>query len=523
MIEIRRLLLSIFVICLSAYCAQSQSIAGFYGNYAGSYGALLNPASLTTSNVYADFGLNVNVLAYNDYFHLKSIDALKAINDKSYNISYQKIVSGLPRLFDFDFKYGSEKPASANANVDVVLLSGMYNFKNKFAVAFSVRARSNVNLINMPSSMLEIGAVGLNHHYDATAGSPGADTTVYYNQYARTYLNKNADIGVMAWSEFAVSYARNIYNQGYEQLDFGVNAKVALATGAAAISLKQLDYHLKLDENEIVNDSLWFMDNVNGSMAYSLPVGYDTPFKMKGDLSSGKNLNGYGLDFDIGLTYTVSRTSRMNQNVMYNCQMKPIDYQYRIGVSVLDLGAVYFGGGNAEVMKVNATNSVINTKKFENINTVHEFVSTLGDSLETKIEKNGFWMGLPTAVSLQFDYSFNRHWFVNVVAIQPVNMFRYHVTRDAQLLLSPRYESVLFDFALPVTLLDYSRVLLGASARFAFLTVGTQNLMNLLGCGEAYGLDIYVALKINFNRGRCHSNYGACWNNDFGSRPSRRR
>lgn len=511
--------MSLVIICISTSYLQSQSVIGTYGNYVGSDGALLNPASLMTSNVYADFGLSLNASAYNDYFHVKSKDLLNAVADKKYTASYTKTINGLPRLFDVDFDYGSNKPVSANVNVDALIFSGMYNFKNKFVLGFFARARSNVNVKKIPNSIVEIAIVGFDHSYSVGDGLFGIDTVIHYNQYARDYSNKNTDIGFMAWSELGVSYSKNIMNYGFERVDFGINAKLELAAGVAALSAEQFDYHLDLGEDGAVNDSLWFVDDIKGKMVYSLPVSYDVPFVNNGKINQnlfGKYINGYGLGFDIGVTYTSNRIADHKRSILNSCQIKPIDYQYRIGVSLLDIGAVYFGGNNAEIMDVNAANSVINTSGFTNVKTVHDFVNVLSDSLGAKTQKEGFWMGLPTAVSLQFDYSFNPHWFINAVVVQPVKFFRHHVTRDAQLLLSPRYESTYFDFALPVTLLNYNRVLLGASARFAFLTIGTQNILNLIGCGETYGLDIYVSLKFNFNKGRCYIDKGCLWNSDFG-------
>lgn len=519
--NIRRCLLIIIIIyCTSINYVNAQSIADSYSNYAGSRGALLNPSFLTTSNVYADIGLGIGVSANNNYFHLPSKDLIGIIGKDSYQLSYRKTIYGLPRLFSVDFNFGNEKPANANVNVDALVISGMFNFKEKHAFGFFARVRSNINMKNIPNGMVELAAVGYNHRYNIDDGLLGMDTMVYYNQFARNYSNKNTNIGIMAWSELGFSFSKMIYSYGNSRIDFGGNAKLALATGAASFSISQLDYHLELGEDGNINDSLWFMDNAKGEMAYSLPVGYDTPFtidkKMNPNLF-GNYINGYGCGIDVGVTYTYKRNSDVERVVYRSCQVKPIDYQYRIGFSILDIGAVHFGKNKAETLNLETANSIVNTKNFDNINTVHEFTSVFSESFGSEIEKKGFWMGLPTALSLQFDYSFNKHFFINAVVIQPVNVFKFHVSRDAQVLVAPRFESRHIDISLPVTLLNYNRVLLGVSARFAFLTIGTQNLLNLIGYGEVYGLDFYVALKFNLNKGRCHTQRDGCWNSDFGS------
>jgi len=518
------LLLIALILCVSVNYINAQSSIESFTNYAGSHGALLNPSSMTTSHVYADIGLNLNVSVSNNYFHVMSRDLLKSISDKSYKFSYQKTVSDLPRLFDVDFNYGKDKPASANVNIDALILSGMYNIKDKNAFGFFARARANVNVKNAPNGILEIGVVGHYHTY-SVGDEVGIDTTVYYNQYAKNYSSKNANVGLMAWSELGFSYSRVVYDYDLSRVDLGGNAKLALATGALAMTIKNMDYHLELGEDGNINDSLWFIDNIKGGMAYSLPIGYDTPFAVGGKMNSklfGNYVNGYGGGIDIGVTYTYKRTSYYERTISRSCQIKPIDYLFKVGFSIIDIGAVHFGKNNAEVSRIEAQNSVINTRGFDKVNTVHEFVNIINDSLKTKAEVKDFWMGLPTALSVQFDYSINKHFFVNAVVIQPVNVFKYHVTRDAQVLLAPRFESKYFDFSVPVTLLNYNRLLLGVSARFAYLTVGTQNLLNLIGVGDVYGLDFYVALKFNFNKGKCRNMHDSCWNSDFGAKKNRR-
>lgn len=501
---LKSLLMALIITCTSIDYVKSQSIVGTYGNHAGSHGALLNPSSLVTSDVYADFGLNFGLSAYNNYFHVPSADAFKSVFDKSFKMSYTKIINGFPRVFDLDFNYGSSKRATANIGADAVVLSGMYNFKNRHAVGFFARTRSNVSVHGFPSEILEIGMVGFDHSYRKINGD-SADTTVYYTQYARDYSGKNVNVGVMAWSEFGLSYSTVVFNRFGHRLDFGVNAKAAMSVGAVALSSKKLDYHLELGDSIGMNDSVWFFDRMTGGMAYSLPLGYDTPFSVDGDFNDDliKNrIAGFGGGIDIGVTYTRLRNSKAVGRLKRSCEISPVDYIWRLGFSVIDLGAVYFGN-DAEVSEYDAKNAELNMERFDGINTVHEFMGVVNEAFDSEIEQKGFWMGLPTSLSLQFDYSFNRHFFVNAVVIQPVAITKYHVTRDAQMLLSPRFESQWFDVTIPVTVVNYNRLLLGASFRAAFLTVGTQNLLNLIGAGELYGLDLYVSLKFNFNKGKC--------------------
>ena len=50
---------------------------------------------------------------------------------------------------------------------------------------------------------------------------------------------------------------------------------------------------------------------------------------------------------------------------------------------------------------------------------------------------------------------------------------------------------------------DYQHPRIGASVRYHFLTIGTDELLGLLGFKHFTGLDFYVSVKINFSRGNC--------------------
>lgn len=501
---LKSILTILLIMCVSIDYVKSQSLIDIYGNYAGSRGAFLNPSSLTTSNVYADFGLNVGVNADNNYFHIPAKDAYRAIIAPTHKISYKKIISNLPRYFDVDFNYGSSKPVAANVVVDVAMFNGMYNFKDKQAVAFFARTRANVNLTNIPNKLIEIGMVGLSYTYRASDGYTMIDTTVQYTQYVGRYTPKNINIGVMAWSEIGASYSALVYNRYKHRIDMGVNAKIALAVGAAALSSLQCKYDLRLCEgNEHkVLDSLWFFDDLSGSIAYSLPINYDASFS-GGDNLFNKPINGFGVGFDIGVTYTRLRNPMTVRGLKSSCFAEPIDYIWRIGLSVIDIGGVYFGKNNSEVTNYNCLSTILDTKRFNDINSVRQFMNLVNETFDAKITKKSFIMGLPTSVSLQFDCNISSNFFVNAIFIQPIPIMKYRVTSDAQLLISPRYESHNFDIAVPVTYLNYERLLVGASVRIAFFTIGTQNLLSLIGRGEVYGLDLYVSFKYNFRKGRC--------------------
>jgi len=129
---------------------------------------------------------------------------------------------------------------------------------------------------------------------------------------------------------------------------------------------------------------------------------------------------------------------------------------------------------------------------------------------------NSFKIGLPTALSVQFDYHYNKNWYFNATLIQPFKASTYSVRRPAQIAVTPRYETDWFEAMLPVSLYEYSIPRIGAAVRLGILTIGTDRIGTLLGISDLNGLDIYASIKINFRRGVCLGNKdtGACYNAD---------
>jgi len=519
------LFLVVFVtICFSANCVKAQSLVGKTDNYAGSQSLSLNPSAMSVSYLYADFGLNVGVTGYNNYFFYRSFDMVKTVFDSTYKVKYTKDVSGLPRLFDVDFKYGSTKPVNMNVSTDINIFNGMYNIDGRHSIGFFIRNRSNVGVENLSAKMIEMFVVGTHHNYKASETYLNKDTTVYYNQYVGDYENKDVNVGIMEWSEIGLSYSQIVVDVPGGDLSVGANLKFALGHAAMAMALDKFDFSVKSDDDGVINDSLLYVNAAKGSVAYSLPLSYDKAFVGGGVVSDKASdyFRGFGCGIDVGLTYIHKRNNAVSRRISRVCESQPIDYDWKIGLSLLDLGAVKFTS-NAEQSRYDATQKIINKNSFDNVKSFHAMIDSVNVALGSTRENQAFWMGMPTSLSLQFDYSFNQNFYLNAVVIQPIRFMKYHASREAQLMVAPRYESRLFDVSLPVTLVNYERVLLGASFRVAFLTIGTQNLLNLIGVGNAYGLDVYVALKFNFNKGRCFSSHDACWNGDFGSRISRKK
>ena len=204
-----------------------------------------------------------------------------------------------------------------------------------------------------------------------------------------------------------------------------------------------------------------------------------------------------------------------------------LDYVWKLGVSLMDVGYIHFKN-NAAVNSFHNDDKVqFNTYAFDDVKQfkdVMEFMSAVyynGDSLAS-LAANEFSVGLPTTLRLQFDYNIKDNFYINATYIQPLKLMKYSVEALPQLMIEPRYESEYLEFSIPFTLQDYRHLLLGASARLGFITIGTQNISSYLGFGDVRGVDVFVSMKFNLTKGKCSDKFSACWSSNFGNKKYRR-
>jgi hypothetical protein len=221
------------------------------------------------------------------------------------------------------------------------------------------------------------------------------------------------------------------------------------------------------------------------------------------------------------VTYQNKVMSYQKKRVRRLCSQRYVDYNYKIGVSLLDVGFVNFKK-NAQLQTFNDVSKYwvnIDTLNFHNMNTVRRTLSNVfyGDPEQSNVD-NKIRIFLPTAFSVQADYRFTKNWYAGAVWIQPVQLGKSYIRRPAQVALIPRYESSHMEFALPLSLYDYRYPRVGASFRYRFLTVGCDDILSLLGMTNFTGLDFYFSIKFNFRKGFCgrYRHDVPCENGEYG-------
>lgn len=504
MVVIRRFLLILFILSFTTRLF-SQSLIGTQSNYAGSRSLSMNPALMSTSYLYSDFSIAATGLSFfNDFIYLKGSDLNKLLFLEEHPVPTYTIYDN-----DYNFLIYDNlklKPKSVYESLDIALLSFIYSFDAKQTIGFSLNGRVYTNGTNIPYEIPEMCVLGIKEN-DFLLGH---------------YQSSDAEVATMEWAEVAVAYSRKLHERYLNRLDAGVSLKYLIGYSAAVANIDNLDYEIISEDSVVVN-------NIDSYIAYSLPLNYDADFTSNSFFDNSLS-RGNGIALDLGFSFTHKKSIAYNTpRLISACMMPKVDYRWRLAVSLMDLGFINFKSNAVDNRFVSDGPVDFDKTIFDNVDSFNDMINFLSDiyydgDTSASVIGNDFKVGLPTTFRLQFDYNIAEHFYVNATFIQPVSLFKYSVKAAPQLLLEPRFESNYFDFSLPLTLRDYKHIMVGASARIGFITIGTQNLASYLGFGNVNGMDFFVSLKFNFVKGRCDEDkFDACWSADYGNYKNRKR
>jgi len=462
-----------------------EALGQSFGNYSGVWGGQINPATLTLNKVYLDVNLvgasnhfsnNFAYIPHEDYslFGLLTADTIiRKYGKYMYNGYYTY------------FKNHDVKWARINARL--VGPSAMFqNGKSAFAVSTSVR---------FASSGVDIPWETLVFMYE--------DLTFEPLQGIR-FEDANFSFSLLTWEELAFSYARIIYDRNGNQLSAGITGKLLFGLNGGYSEFRVADY-MAIDSKTV--DFYKFQTNVAFAMpSTGLVSSFSNPFGSVG----------FGLGADVGVTF-VKKKDRYSENRGYRpCEFAYEDYEYKIGFSILDIGGISFNK-DTEYHVFNVEDVTLNTDDLDTLKGMTADVGMrylsllmLGDS-NASLKGDKMRIGLPTALSLQFDWHAMASYYLGFVWIHPLHFHLKDTKRAAQVAIIPRYETRMLGISMPVSLYQYERWRFGLALRFYTLTIGTECLGTIFDFKDLDSIDLYFSLKFNLDKGRCNPlKRGAC-------------
>ncbi len=471
----------IVLLSVMTITARSQEMLGIISsNYTGVNGVLINPSSLHNSKLYLDINIiGADVFHQNNYLYIAAEEYnFTNFFKNDFNFPTHPTDNGAGDRPLYSIDNTSDK--DAYSQVRVIGPSAMLQV-NDHAFAISTGFRT-INMVrNLPYDMANYFYYGLG----------------YLPQRNNRYTNvEDFNVTTMTWSEIALTYSLILRKYYKNKWSAGITTRGLLGQGASYINGYHADY--TVPDGETIDIHRLDMD-----IGYALPVDYSTNSFLPGELIKGK-----GVSFDLGVTYQRNKKGHSNMKYRKLCYQKFDEYDYRIGFSILDLGAVTFTD-NARLYQYENGSALWENvdslaRAYENIN---EFSEALSDkfcgSPTCALTAEKFKVALPTAISVQFDYHYKRSIYINATWVQPVRIGNAYIYRPAVLAVTPRFETNAFEFMVPISLYDYRTPRVGVAARFYNFTVGTDKILGFFNLTDFTGLDFYFSIKMFIPKGNC--------------------
>ena len=475
----------------------SQNYVGITpSNYAGVMGTDVNPASFVDGRFVVDVNLastNVGLWTNAGSFTtvdmpkwwVKSFKADSSGYDNPDNDWIQPDSSFVDRYITKNFSPTSVKTVGIYNNVQLDVLNFMFHINRKIAIGAAVKFRSITNVDDVDPKLAFL-----------------AENSLDYEQLWNQDINETLlNVNHMSWMEYGLIYSQVLKDDGEHFMKMGAKAKWLSGYTAAYLHTSNLSYNLSNSDstNELVGD---------------FSYGHSTGL-LNGDSEAGKSpevTSKFGLGLDLGFVYEWRpdwKDFKYDMDGETNIWRRDQDkYKIRVGASILDIGGMKFAkGGLSQDFSVNQTSGFFDLNTFNVGNGILGIDSVITDLVDNdpnwtsggSDSDNTFFMQLPTAVSLQFDYHIYKWFYVNATGnINVQNRKNPHRVRTAnQLSITPSFDHAWFGVHLPFMMNKYSGFKSGIGVRLGPLTIGVNDWNVLFASGKKIrGAQAYAGLRI---------------------------
>jgi hypothetical protein len=314
----------------------------------------------------------------------------------------------------------------------------------------------------------------------------------------------NASMVSSSWVEGFVSYGKTLLDNAYGRLNGGMTLKGMRGISGAYAQLNGGS----VNRTVTTGSQLTVYDLAAGSGRYGYSSNYDYWKNYHSTLQNMEEFLGHtkpGAAVDVGIEYLV-KPQTVN---VYGEGDSYYDYDWKIGVSLLDLGYnQYRYGSQSRVIgdpKTNVTDSALN-EKFDHITSVAGFndsMSTIVNSFNSIAGEFKVWN--PARLVINVDRPLPDHFAVNTnltLNLGGSNRGMRFFTKEITLLsVTPRWEVKRLGAYLPVEVTTDGKVWIGGAFKAGPLLMGIDNWSNLFTKTKMANGGIYLALVIRPGKG----------------------
>jgi hypothetical protein len=280
----------------------------------------------------------------------------------------------------------------------------------------------------------------------------------------------------MAWGEIGLHYSQ-LSEMGDLQFAWGASPKLLLGyEGFFMRSKADFDYTQRFDDTTTFGSARWDFAATTANLT--------------DDAGSARlRRQGSGFGIDLGTSWAMPSDDEDG------------GYAWKVGISLIDAGWVRFKDTAQRHRIYFDTLQSVRGADFPSRDNADDILRDLSQAFlgdpNASLLRNSFSIGLPTALSVQFDAKVAPLLSLSGLLIQRVPLSPYSVKRPSTLAVVPRFEQRWVSASFPVVLDDWRSLRVGAALRLAWLYVGTENLGSFFQKEKLTGSDVYIGLKVN--------------------------
>lgn len=472
-------ILFLFFLSVNSY-AQGEMFGNISSNYSGLNSVVLNPSAMHNQKTWLSINfLSGDLFLHTDYIFLDK-DEFRLTDLLQPNFQFIEHPTGYGNEQRAFYSYDNDKNTSLDQSLRLIGPSVMLSF-NQHAFAITSGFRVETNIRNLSPDLANILAYGFS----------------YFPQYKQEFSVDDFNGTAMAWGEIGLSYAYRLNKESFQNWSFGFSLKRLIGAGGGYLNVDQSTYTL------IDNKTIDVADQ-QAEIGFSLPIDFDTNDYISNSLTTGK-----GWSFDLGFTYQALLNRQPKLDAQKFCDQPIINYKYRIGVAVLDIGSIRFDE-NAQTHDFTNSTQVQGDMTGVELANVNQVIGLISEqfygSASASFVENSMRIALPMALSVQADYNTqvsNLYW--NASLIYGIPLKGAALRRPSQLIIAPRYETRFMEFSLPISLYQFQYPHIGIYARVGAFSLGSDWFSTLLGNQDFHGMDFYFSIKFQLSKDHCRS------------------
>jgi hypothetical protein len=454
---------SLVILCLLVLKLEAQEFNGYRsGNYTGVNGVFFNPANIADSRYRFDInGISIGTSAGN--------------NQASFN------VKNTINSFDADSLtnqlFGKNAgPSNGAVNVDIRSLSFMLS-TGKMAFALTTRGRVMSNINDIDGKL---------------AGQIMDDMNDDVQLPYTISSNSNMRMNVNAWSEYGLSVAGVLGQEGPHFIKGGFTFKYLAGVGNGYINIGNLQ--TTLNEDAVQNEV--YLNNTTGKLG----IGFGGVSLSDFDLDKFTYFKSSGFGGDLGFVYEY----RPDHDGASAKRKDLNKYKFKVGAALLDLGSIKYEKDQQRsgAYNIDITGSErLNTSELEDVE-LDDYKSFFESRPQFFMADNSntatnYAVSLPTTLQVELDYHFSKGFYLNLASQLPMTNSKtkiYNSHFHKAITVTPRFEGRALGLYIPVNYNELTQLNAGIGLRLGPLFVGSSSVITAV-LDNSKQADFYFGLR----------------------------